>query len=278
MAGRFAGQRALVTGASRGIGAAIAERLAAEGAHVAIVARTAERHDHLTGSLAETRDRIARFGTTVATVVADLVDEHQRATIVPAAVERLGGPIDILVNNAAAAIYQPVVGYPPRRRKVTFEANVFAPIDLADAVVPAMRNAGRGWIVNISSASASIKPGPPFDLMPPGTATGMYASSKAALNRWTNALGAELYGLGIRVNAIGPKAAVLSEGAKALVGETVQAHQIESVEEMVEAVIALCDCAEEVTGKVFVSLDLVADWKLDVRGLDGRSRTAGFAP
>jgi citronellol/citronellal dehydrogenase len=278
MAGRFAGQRALVTGASRGIGAAIAERLAAEGAHVAIVARTAERHDHLTGSLAETRDRIARFGTTVATVVADLVDEHQRATIVPAAVERLGGPIDILVNNAAAAIYQPVVGYPPRRRKVTFEANVFAPIDLADAVVPAMRNAGRGWIVNISSASASIKPGPPFDLMPPGTATGMYASSKAALNRWTNALGAELYGEGIRVNAIGPKAAVLSEGAKALVGETVQAHQIESMEEMVEAVIALCDCAEEVTGKVFVSLDLVADWKLDVRGLDGRSRTAGSAP
>jgi citronellol/citronellal dehydrogenase len=278
MAGRFAAQRALVTGASRGIGAAIAERLAAEGAHVAIVARTAERHDHLTGSLAETRDRIARFGTTVATVVADLVDEHQRATIVPAAVERLGGPIDILVNNAAAAIYQPVVGYPPRRRKVTFEANVFAPIDLADAVVPAMRDAGRGWIVNISSASASIKPGPPFDLMPPGTATGMYASSKAALNRWTNALGAELYGEGIRVNAIGPKAAVLSEGAKALVGETVQAHQIESMEEMVEAVIALCDCAEEVTGKVFVSLDLVADWKLDVRGLDGRSRTAGFAP
>jgi NAD(P)-dependent dehydrogenase (short-subunit alcohol dehydrogenase family) len=278
MAGRFAGRRALVTGASRGIGAAIAERLAAEGAHVAIVARTAERHDHLTGSLAETRDRIARYGTTVATVVADLVDEQQRATIVPAAVERLGGPIDILVNNAAAAIYQPVVGYPPRRRKVTYEANVFAPIDLADAVVPAMCSAGRGWIVNISSAGASIKPGPPFDLMPPGTATGMYAASKAALNRWTNALGAELYGEGIRVNAIGPKAAVLSEGAKALVGETVQAHQIESMEEMVEAVIALCDCAEEVTGKVLVSLDLVADWKLDVHGLDGRPRTAGSAP
>jgi hypothetical protein len=71
---------------------------------------------------------------------------------------------------------------------------------------------------------------------------------------------------------------VLSEGARALVGGTVEAHQLESMEEMVEAVIALCDCGEEDTGKVFVSLDLVADWKLDVRGLDGRPRTAGSAP
>jgi NAD(P)-dependent dehydrogenase (short-subunit alcohol dehydrogenase family) len=275
---RFAGRRALVTGASRGIGAAIAERLAAEGAHVAIVARTADKHDHLSGSLAETCDRISRYGTTVATVVADLVDEAQRATIVASATEQLGGPIDILVNNAAAAIYQPVVGYPPRRRRVTFEANVFAPIDLAEAVVPDMRAAGRGWIVNISSAGASIKPGPPFELMPPGTATGMYATSKAALNRWTNALGAELYGEGIRVNAIGPKAAVLSEGAMALVGDTVRPDQVESMEEMVESVVALCDCSEDVTGKVFASLDLIAEWKLDVAALDGHPRTAGSTP
>jgi citronellol/citronellal dehydrogenase len=278
MAGRFVGQRAIVTGASRGIGASIAERLAAEGAHVAIVARTAEQHAHLTGSLAETRERIARYGTTVAIVVADLVDERQRATIVPAAVERLGGPIDILVNNAAAAMYQPVAGYPPRRRKITFEANVFAPIDLADAVIPAMRAAGSGWIINISSAGASIVPGPPFNLVPPATENGMYGSSKAALNRWTNALGAELLGTGIRVNAIGPKVAVLSEGAKALIGETIQADQIESMEEMVEGVVALCDCSEEVTGKVLVSLDVVADWQLEVCGLDGLPRPLESAP
>ena len=269
MSKRFSGRRALVTGASRGIGAAIAERLAADGADVAIVARTAEHHDHLAGSLAATRERLSRYGHTVVPVVADLVDEDQRATIVPSAAEQLGGPVEILVNNAAAAIYQPVVGYPRHRRRITYEVNVFAPIDLADAVIPAMLECGCGWIVNITSASASIKPGPPFELMPPGTATGMYASSKAALNRWTNALGAELYGRGIRVNAVGPKAAVLSEGAQALVGATVRPEQLEPMEAMVESVVALCDCDEEVTGKVFASLDLIAAWDLDVYGLDG---------
>ncbi|BBY61600.1 SDR family NAD(P)-dependent oxidoreductase [Mycolicibacterium sarraceniae] len=271
MGQRFSGQRALVTGASRGIGAAIAQRLAAGGADVAIVARTAERHDHLPGSLAETRERLAGYGTTVATVVADLTDEDQRATIVAGAVEQLGGPIDILVNNAAAAIYQPVVGYARKRRRITYEANVFAPMDLADAVVPAMLDRGRGFIVNVSSSTASVWPGPPFTLTSPGTSTGMYGSSKAALVRWSNALGVELYGRGVRVNAVRPKVAVLTEGAQALVGETIRPDQLESVEQMVESVVALCDCAPEVTGQVFASLDLIAAWGLDVRGLDGQS-------
>jgi NAD(P)-dependent dehydrogenase (short-subunit alcohol dehydrogenase family) len=110
MTQRFTGRRALVTGASRGIGAAAAERLAAEGADVAITARTLTVHDHLAGSLEDTAHRIREYGTTVAMVVADLTDERDRLRIVPEAASMLGGPIDILVNNAAAAIYQPVAG------------------------------------------------------------------------------------------------------------------------------------------------------------------------
>jgi NAD(P)-dependent dehydrogenase (short-subunit alcohol dehydrogenase family) len=71
MTQRFARRRALVTGASRGIGAAAAERLAAEGADVAITARTLTAHDHLAGSLEDTAHRIREYGTTVAMVVAD---------------------------------------------------------------------------------------------------------------------------------------------------------------------------------------------------------------
>ncbi|MCB1005096.1 MAG: SDR family NAD(P)-dependent oxidoreductase, partial [Acidimicrobiales bacterium] len=108
MSGRFAGRRALVTGASRGIGAGIAERLAAEGANVVITARTLDKHDHLAGSLNETRERLERYGTTVGVVVADLTDEADRQRIVPEAADALGGHVEILVNNAAAAIYQPV--------------------------------------------------------------------------------------------------------------------------------------------------------------------------
>ena len=269
MPGRFNGKRALVTGASRGIGAAIAERLAAEGAHVALVARTVERHDHLPGSLAETKRTLEKYGNIVCVIAADLVDETRRAGIVPAAVAGLGGPIDILVNNAAASMRHTVVGYSPRRRRVVFEANVFAPLDLAEAAIPGMRASGAGWIVNITSEGAAIVAGPPFHIEPIGERIGIYASSKAALNRWTNALGAELYGEGIRVNAIGPKGAVLSEGAKALVGDSMQPGMIESMEVMVDSVMALCDCPHEVTAQVFASLDLIASWDIEVRGLDG---------
>jgi len=266
---RFAGRRALVTGASRGIGAAVAGRLAAEGADVAIVARTLDRHDHLAGSLNETAAQLRAFGATVGVVVGDLADEADRARMVPDAVAALGGPIDILVNNAAAALYQPLSDFPLKRRRLLFEVNVHAPLDLAQAVVPAMRAAGRGWIVNVSSGAARPWAGPPFDLGPTGSAIAVYGASKAALNRVTNGLGAELHGTGIRVNTVEPRAAVLSEGARELVGSQLRPDQIESMEEMVEAVTALCDCDEDVTGQTLVSLDLIDGWGIPVRALDG---------
>jgi NAD(P)-dependent dehydrogenase (short-subunit alcohol dehydrogenase family) len=268
---RFAGRRALVTGASRGIGAAVAERLAAEGAAVAVTARTHDTHDHLAGSLAQTAERLARHGAPVTTVVADLADPDDRQRIVPEAVAGLGGPIDILVNNAAAAIYQPPAEISAKRRRIMFEVNVHAPLDLAQAVIPAMRSAGAGWIVNVTSRAARPWDGPPFDLGANGTAIVAYGASKAALNRITNGLGAELAGAGIRVNAVEPRAAVRTEGADALVGDTVPADKFESLEQIVEATTALCACAVGVTGRTLVSLDLLADWGLAVHGLDGRT-------
>jgi NAD(P)-dependent dehydrogenase (short-subunit alcohol dehydrogenase family) len=267
--GRLKGRRAVVTGASRGIGAGIAERLAAEGADVVVTARTLDKHDHLAGSLRETAARLASYGTRAGIVVADLTKDDDRARVIPEAEAALGGPIEILVNNAAAAIYQPLQDYPLKRRRLIFEANVHAPLDLAQAVIPAMREAGEGWIVNLSSGSARLREGPPFDLGIQGSTMTIYGASKAALNRMTNGLAMELYGTGIRVNTVEPRSAVLSEGAAELVGSMLRPEQIESMEEMVEGVMALCDCPEDVTGRVTVSLDLIADWSLEVRGLDG---------
>jgi NAD(P)-dependent dehydrogenase (short-subunit alcohol dehydrogenase family) len=272
MGRRFHGRRALVTGTSRGIGAGIAERLAAEGADVVLTARTLEHHDHLAGSLLETQQRLQRYGTKVAVLVADLTDENDRLRLVPEAAAALGGPIEILVNNAAAAIYHSVSEFPLHRRKVIFEANVHAPLDLAQAAIPAMREAGEGWIVNLSSGAARGWDGPPFEVGPQGSTIAVYGASKAALNRITNGLAVELYGAGIRVNSIEPRAAVLSEGATALVGSTLRPDQIESMDEMVEAVAALCDCPPACTGRNAVSLDLLAELGLRVHCLDGSVR------
>lgn len=271
---RFAGRRALVTGASRGIGAAIARRLAAEGADVAITARTLDAHPTLPGSLHETAQHLECHGGKVAVVVADMADPQDRARIVPEAVDALGGPIDVLVNNAAAAIYQPLRDYPLRRRLLTFEVNVHGPLDLAQAVVPSMVERGDGWIVNLSSGSARLFRMPPEDDGVLSTTITIYGASKAALNRLTNGLAAELYGTGVRVNTIEPRAAVLSEGADKLVGDKLRPDQIESMEEMVEATVALCDCTPERTGRVEVSLDLIDELGLTVMDLDGEAPAA----
>jgi len=266
---RFAGRRALVTGASRGIGAAVARSLAAEGADVALVARTLESHPTLPGSLRETAAVVEAHGRHAAVVVADLSDADDRERIVPEAVAGLGGPVDVLVNNAAAAIYQPLGDFPLRRRRLTFELNVHAPLDLAQAAVPGMVERGEGWVVNLTSASARRTPGPPFPADGLRSTIGIYGASKAALDRMTNALAVELEGTGVRVNAVAPRAAVRSEGASVLVGDLLGDDILEPMEGMVEAVVALCDCEPELTGGVHVSLDLIERLGLQVRTLDG---------
>jgi citronellol/citronellal dehydrogenase len=253
--GRFAGRRALVTGASRGIGAAVALQLAADGADVAIVARSVEPHQKIAGSLNETAERIRQLGSRCVVIGADLSNDEDRARIVPEAIEGLGG-LDILVNNAAAAIYQPPETYPLKHRRLSMEVNYHAPADLMQALVPHFVEAGDGWIVNLTSSAANYTSGPPFVL---GVQIGLYGASKAALNRLTNAMGASLYGTGVRVNAVMPRAAVLSEGADILVGDLLRPDQMESMESMVEAVLRLCECDRERTGQVHVSLDLLAE-------------------
>ena len=272
---RFASRNVIVTGASRGIGAALAERLAAEGAGVAVVARTLDAHDHLAGSLQETLARCRRHGARVEAIAADLTDVESRATIIPRALELFGGRIDVLVNNAAAAIYQPTLTMPLKRRRIMFEVNVHAPADLAQAVIPAMAERGEGWIVNLSSASARHQFGRPKALQKPPPYIGVYGASKAALNRLTVAFAAELQGSGVRINTVEPRAVVRSEGSDALLGDSLPAEYYEPMEAMVEGVLALCDCPADWNGGVHVSLDLLAALGRTVMTLDGTQPYGG---
>ncbi|STZ74195.1 short-chain dehydrogenase [Mycolicibacterium fortuitum] len=278
MTQRFTRRRAIVTGASRGIGAGIAQRLCAEGADVVLVARTLKTSDGTGGSLHETQQLCEKYGTTVGIVVADITDDADRSRVIPEATAILGGPIDILVNNAAAATTAPITEITPTQQRLAYEANVIAPLALAQTVIPAMRESGQGWIVNLTSVGATVVEGPPFYLGPQGSTMEIYGATKAALNRTTAGLAGDLYGTGIRVNAVGPRVAVMSEGFAELMGDALPAEFFESVEEVVEAVVALCDCDSETTGKIRYSLDLIEQWKLDVRELDGSPRARDGQP
>jgi NAD(P)-dependent dehydrogenase (short-subunit alcohol dehydrogenase family) len=254
---RFRGRRALVTGTASGIGREVAIALASEGADVAISARSVEGDPILPGSLAETAAAMEPFGGRVALVTADLADAEARAGLVPAAAEALGGPVEILVNNAVAAMFLPVLEMPLRKRRMLFEVNLHAPLDLCTAAAPAMVEAGEGWIVNVTSGGARSIPGPPFERGVLGSTEGIYGATKAALNRATNALAIELEDTGVRVNTIEPRAAVMTKGAADVVGGKLRADQVEPVEAMAAAILSLCDGPRERTGGHHVSLDLL---------------------
>jgi NAD(P)-dependent dehydrogenase (short-subunit alcohol dehydrogenase family) len=263
---------ALVTGASRGIGAAIAERLAAAGAAVAVTARSLDSHPpDLPGTVRETAGRIEARGGRAAPIFCDVFDPDACAAAVERCRETLG-PVDILVNNAAAGPYRPFERLSLRDFEVTFHANVRAPLVLAQLVAPDMRARRRGWIVNVSSATAGPPPGPPYGPWERKGGMHLYGASKAALNRLTAGLAAELHADGIAVNALAPVAAVITPGVEAL-GATrwIEPSMIEPVEAIAEAALALATCDASLTGRVTYSLPLLRELAREIRTLDGES-------
>lgn len=273
------GRVAIVTGASRGIGAAIARRLAAEGARVAIVARTAtpegSLHGSLAGSLAETAAAIEAAGGEALAICANLADPADRARIVPETVERFGR-LDILVNNAAWARFVPIWEAQPRQVELALQMNVRAPLELSQQALPHMRANGEGWIVNISSATADLPPPAPYReddryvaFNRDGHAT-LYGTGKAALDRMTAGWAVELMREAIAVNALAPVGAVASEGALSI-GNWDENDHLEPVEAMAEAALQLCHRpASELSGRIARSLPLLHELGVPVRALDGR--------
>ena len=199
--GALKGKVALVTGASRGIGEAIAARFAMEGAKVVVSARTAEPGEsRLPGTLANTVDRIRRSGGQAMLIKADLAQSAERERLVEEAVAAFG-PIDILVNNAAITFFTPVADFTEKRFKLMMEVQVYAPFHLAQLVLPSMRERRQGWIVNISSG-AGIHPKQPYTRGARGGT--VYGMCKAALERFTTGLASEVQEDGVAVNVVSP--------------------------------------------------------------------------
>lgn len=197
--GVLKGQVAVVTGASRGIGEAIALRYAMEGAKVVVSARTVSSDDHyLPGTITDTVERIRSAGGEAMAVKADLAKREDRHELIRAAEEAYGG-VDILVNNAAITYFIPVADFPEKRFRLMMEVQVWAPFELSQLVLPGMRERGQGWILNISS-HAAIHP----DRTQGGRGGTVYGMCKAALERFTTGLAQEVYDEHIGVNVISP--------------------------------------------------------------------------
>jgi NAD(P)-dependent dehydrogenase (short-subunit alcohol dehydrogenase family) len=271
--GELEGKTVLVTGASRGIGAAIAKRFAAEGAKVAITARTLDQHDHLPGSLRETADWIGKRGGRAVPIVGDLADSKDYDRIVAEAVAALG-PIDVLVNNAAAAFYLPFDKLSETRFRVAFAINVHAPWRLSQLVLPAMRARREGWILNISSATSTLPTVPYRDF---DGLSFLYGSTKAALERFTAGLAAAEQKHGLWVNSMAPVGAVPTEGTEALGVVPEEALAVaESREAMAEAALALCVTRDpKLTGRITYCTPILEELARPVRALDGKTGLEG---
>jgi NAD(P)-dependent dehydrogenase (short-subunit alcohol dehydrogenase family) len=280
MAGACKDRIAIVTGGSRGIGRAIALRLAAEGARVLVTGRSLDPGSHAhAGSLEETVETIRSRGGEAIAVRADLGDPgFERRTLFNRAEDAFGNHVDVLINNAAAPRefndrFQDV---PLLSFLTAVEVNVWAAWELAQLAVPGMRTRGAGWIVNISSRAAGPNVGPPFRPSPVGSQT-LYGGTKAMLDRITTGAAMDLYDSNIAVNALAPESAVATENARSWL--ELPESITEPEETMAEAAIALATCdPRELTGRITYSLSLLVELGRPVRGLDGRSLVRGWQP
>lgn len=180
------GRNALITGASRGLGRAMAVALGEAGAHVALVARDAEK-------LAETAAEVEKRGGRASTFIADVTEESQVTELETAVQARLG-KIQILINNAGINIRKTITEFTLDEWNAVIGTNLTSVFLMCRAFVPHMKGSGYGRIINMTSIMSHVSL--------PGRAA--YSSSKAALLGLTRALALELAEDGVTVVGISP--------------------------------------------------------------------------
>ncbi len=174
----------LITGTSTGIGRGIAEAVLKAGDQAVVTARNHHKMD----------DLVEQYGSRVLPLNLEVTDPEQRREVVQRAVEKFGG-IDVLVNNAGRGHFGAVEDSPKDDIRLLFETNFFGPVGMIRDVLPCMRKAGSGMIINVSSMGVMFEN---------GTGNAYYTASKAALEMLSDVLRNEVKPLGIDVMIIEP--------------------------------------------------------------------------
>lgn len=220
----------IVTGASRGIGRDIAIRAAADGAKVALLAKTATPHPKIAGTLTETAQAVRDAGGQALSLVCDVRDGMSVQNAITEVATTFGA-IDVIINNAGALDLRRTPQLPPKSFERLFGTNVAGPFAVVHAAYEHLRNSDGAHILNVS---------PPLNLQPPwigahvGHTVGKYAESLLTLG-WAE----EFAAIPIAVNSLWPATTVASTGMLAAMGEDVVTAQARSPQIMADAAHAI---------------------------------------
>jgi len=241
----------LMSGGSRGIGLAIAKRLARDGAHVAIMAKTAEPHPKLPGTIYTAAEEIEQAGGQALPIVGDVRDVEQVASAAARTVETFGG-IDIVVNNASAINLMPIAALEPKRYDLMADINTRGTFLLIRAALPHLRESEHAHVLTLS---------PPLSADPKwlkGMAA--YAVSKMGMTMLTLGLAADEAEHGVAGNCLWPRTIIATAAVQNLLGGDAAMAQARTPEIYADAAHeVLGRNPRECTGNAFIDDEVLAE-------------------
>lgn len=259
------GKTLFISGASRGIGKAIALRAAQDGANVVIAAKTAEPHPKLPGTIFSAAEEIEAAGGKALPVIVDVRDEAQIQAAVAQAVERFGG-IDILVNNASAISLTGTLQTPMKRFDLMHQINTRGTFACSQACLPYLLKAENPHILNLS---------PPLNMEERWFAPHVaYTMAKFGMSMCVLGMAGEFRDEGVAVNALWPRTVIATAAVQNLLGgdETIRASRKPEI--MADAAhVILTRKSRECTGNFFIDDEVLTS--AGVADLSGYSMTPG---
>ncbi|MFX1329330.1 MAG: SDR family oxidoreductase [Promethearchaeota archaeon] len=245
------GKTIFITGASRGIGKAIALKAAKDGANIAVVAKTKEPHPKLPGTVYTSVEDIKSVGGNALPCITDIRFEDQVQTAVDATIEKFGG-IDILINNASAINLSPTLSISMKRYDLMFSVNARGTFLCSKLCIPHLKKAENPHILNLS---------PPLNMDPKWFKNNLaYTMAKYGMSMCVLGMAEEFKDEGIAVNALWPRTSIATSAVKNLLGGESSIRHSRKPEIVADAAyLILTKPSRECTGNFFIDEDILIE-------------------